>query len=157
MKKNILILCCGYPYQTDNGFGYHLAKVLEKMELPENVEFMEVGESASMIPSFIADKDKIIIIDVFQTKDSPGTIVRLKPEEIPVTVNGLTDIPKFHLMETLEDLRIIGQCPETIFLGVVPKDIQTESLTLTPEIEEKIPKVIDLLLEEIKCIDKKKC
>lgn len=151
MQKNILILCCGYPHQTDKGFGYHVSKVLEKTELPENVELMEVGESACMMPSVIAEKDKVIIIDIFQTKDNPGTIVRLKPEDVPVTVDGLTDIPKFHLMETLEQLRLIGACPETIFMGVVPKDIQTEREIplLTPEIEEKIPKVIDLILKEI--------
>jgi hydrogenase maturation protease len=149
MKKNILILCCGYPYQTDKGFGYRVSKVLEKMEFPENVELMEVGESASMMPSVISEKEKVLIIDVFQTSDSPGTIVRLKPEEVPVTVNGLTDIPKSHLMDTLEHLAIIGMLPETIFIGVVPKDIETEAQYLTPEVEAKIPAVVDLILKEI--------
>jgi hydrogenase maturation protease len=150
MRKDILILCCGYPYQTDKRFGYQVAKVLEGVRLSENVESVEVGESACMIPSFIAGRKKLIVIDVFQTKDKPGTIVRLKPEEVPVTVDGLTDIPKFHLMETLDQLRLIGTLPETIFIGVVPKDIVTESLTLTPETESKISPVIDLILEEIK-------
>jgi hydrogenase maturation protease len=149
MKKNILILCCGYPYQTDKGFGYHVSKQLEKMNLPENVELMEVGESASMIPAFIADVEKLIVIDYFQTKDKPGTTVRLKTEEVPVTVDGLTDIAKSHFMDTLGHLKVIGKCPETIFIGVVPQDIQTESLSLTPEIEDKIPKVIDMILAEI--------
>ncbi len=151
MEKNILILCCGYPYQTDKGFGYRVSKVLEEMELPQNVELMEVGESASMMPSVIAEKKKVLIIDVFQTSDSPGTIVRLKPEEVPVTVNGLTDIPKRHLMDTLEHLAIIGMLPEIIFIGVVPKDIQTERQIpyLTPEIEEQVPQVVSLILKEI--------
>jgi len=149
MKKTILILCCGYPYTTDTGFGYHVAKVLEKMELPENVEFMEVGESACMIPSVIESKDKVIVIDVFQTKDNPGTIVRLRPEEVPLTVNGVTDIQKFHLIETLEQSRLIGKCPETVFIGVVPKDIETESSDLTPEVKSKIPEIIDILMEEL--------
>jgi hydrogenase maturation protease len=150
MKKNILILCCGYPYQTDKGFGYHVSKKMEKMDLPENVEFMEVGESASMMPGIIAEKEKLIVIDFFQTKDRPGTVVRLKIEEVPVTVDGLTDIAKSHFMDTLQHLKVIGQCPQTIiFIGVVPQDIQTESLSLTPEIEEQIPKVIDMILAEI--------
>ena len=149
MKKNILILCCGYPYQTDKGFGYHVSKKMEKMNLPENVELLEVGESASMIPAFIADVGKLIVIDYFQTKDKPGTVVRLKIEEVPVTIDGLTDIPKSHFMDTLQHLKVMGQCPETIFIGVVPQDIQTEGLSLTPEIENKIPKVIDMVLAEI--------
>ncbi len=149
MEKNILILCCGYPFQTDKGFGYHVYKVLEKMKLPDNVDLLEVGESACMIPAFIADAEKLVVIDVFQTKDAPGTLVRLKPSEVPVTVNGLTDVPKFHLMETLEQLTIINKCPETIFIGVVPKDITTESMKLTPEIEEKIPELVKMVFQEI--------
>ncbi len=119
------------------------------MKLPDNVDLLEVGESACMVPAFIADAEKLVVIDVFQTKDTPGTLVCLKPSEVPVTVNGLTDVPKFHLMETLEQLTIINKCPETIFIGVVPKDITTESMKLTPEIEEKIPEVVKMVFREI--------
>jgi hydrogenase maturation protease len=149
-EKNILLLCTGYPYESDRGFGFHVAKILEKIQLPDNVDFFEVGESASMMPSLIEGRDKVIIVDVFETTDKPGTIVRLKPEEVPLTVNGLTDIAKFHLIETLDQIRISGgKCPETIFIGVVPKDIKTESSQLTPEIESKIPEVVDLIMKEI--------
>jgi hydrogenase maturation protease len=150
MAKKILILCCGYPYQTDKRFGYEISKQLEAMKLPENVEVMEVGESACMMPSTIADADKVIFIDVFQTKDAPGTIVRLKTSEVPVTIDGLTEIPKHHLIrECLHGLIVTEQCPDTIFIGVVPKDIVTESQQLTPEIEEKLPAVLTMIQEEI--------
>ncbi len=150
MRKNVLILCCGYPFETDKAFGYQVAKVLEKMQLPENVDFLEVGESACMIPSFIDGKEKLIVIDFFQTGDAPGTIVRLKKEEVPLTVNGVTDVPKLHLIETLEQIAISGKCPETIFIGVIPKDITTVGTILSPEVEEKIPQVIDMIIQEIK-------
>jgi hydrogenase maturation protease len=151
MEKNILILCTGYPFTTDTGFGFLVSKVLQKMQLPENVEFLEVGESASEFPHIIEGKDKLIIIDVFQTKGKPGTIVRLKPEEVPVTVDGVTDVAKFHLMETLEQIKLSGKFPETIFLGVIPKDTKTEHAQpqLSPEVESKIPEVIDLIMKEI--------
>jgi hydrogenase maturation protease len=151
-EKNILILCTGYPFTTDRAFGFYVFKVLEKMKLPENVDLMEVGESASEFPYLIEGRDKLIVVDVFQTKDEPGTIVRLKLEEIPLTVNGVTDVAKFHLVETLEQIIISGKCPETIFIGVVPKDIKTTSpqLQLTPVVESKIPEVIELIMKEIK-------
>ena len=148
--KSILILCTGYPYTCDTGFGYHVWKVLEKMKLPENVECLEVGESASEFDYLIDGRDKMIVVDAFQTKEEPGTIVRLKPDEVPVTVDGATDLGKFHLMETLEQINISGKCPETLFIGVVPKDTtDTPNPQLTPEIESKIPEVIDLVMEEV--------
>jgi hydrogenase maturation protease len=148
-QKNILILCAGYPYGTDSAFGYHVSKVLEKMKLPESVEMMEVGEFASLIPAELEGRNKLIVIDIFRTGEKPGTIVRLKPEEMPISWDHGTDVAKFHLLETLQDLFLMGKYPETVLIGVVPKDLETIGTELTPEIEKKIPEVIDLILKEI--------
>ena len=148
-QKNILILCTGFHYGTDAAFGYHVSKVLEKMALPENVEMIEVGEFASLIPDELEGRDKLIVIDVFRTGGEPGTIVRLKPEEMPLAWDDATDVAKFHLLETLQDMHLMGKYPDTILLGVVPKDVKTIGTELTPEIEKKIPEVIDLILKEI--------
>ena len=150
MQKNILILCCGYLYASDAGFGYHVFKVLEKMKLPENVDLMEVGFSACMIPHVIEGKDKLIVIDIFYTGDEPGTIVCLKQEEVPLRVSdGKTDAAKLNLMDTLNQIRLIGKCPESIFIGVVPIDTKTEGERLTPEVESKVPAVVEMIMEEI--------
>jgi hydrogenase maturation protease len=149
-KKSILILCTGYHYGTDAAFGYYVSKVLEKMTLPENVQMMEVGEFASLIPNDIEVHDKLIVIDVFQTGDKPGTIVRLKPDDVPIPWDDATDVARYHLLETLQQLYLLGKCPETIFIGVVPQDVKTVGTELTPEIEKKIPEIIDLIMKEIK-------
>ena len=150
MAKKILILCCGYPYSTDTGFGYHVWKVLEQMNLGQNVDLMEVGFSACMIPHIIETKDKLIIIDIFNTDDEPGTVVRLLTEEVPLTISdGKADAAKVHLMETLEQLKLTGDCPETIFIGVKPVDGSTEGERLTPEVQRKIPIVIEMIRQEI--------
>jgi Ni,Fe-hydrogenase maturation factor len=47
-------------------------------------------------------------------------------------------------------LKLIGKCPETIFIGIIPKDSETESDSLTPEVEKKIPVVIEMVLNEVK-------
>jgi hydrogenase maturation protease len=151
LKKNILILCCGYPYATDSGFGYHVFKALEKMQLPGNVDLMEVGYSACMVPHVIEGMDKLIIIDTFYIQGEPGTILRLKPEEVPLmTLAGKTDTSKLHLMDELNMLKLIGKCPATTFIGIIPQDSETESERLTPEVENKIPVVIEMLMNEIK-------
>jgi len=128
-----------------------MSKIFEGMELPENVELMEVGESASEFDYAIDGREKMIVVDAFQTKDAPGTIVRLKANEVPMTVNGLTDLGKYHVLDTLGQLEFSGHCPETIFMGIVPKDIRTDTPKpqLTPEVEKKIPELVDLIMKEI--------
>lgn len=149
MKKDVLILCAGYPYQTDTGIGYHVAEILREMSLPNNVEVLEVGESGCMIPSFVEGRRKLIVVDFFKTKNSPGTVVKLKTEEVPIRVDGIIDMPKYHFIDMLNQIKVSGQCPETVFLGMVPKDTETISYELTPEIKEKLPELINLILKEI--------
>jgi hydrogenase maturation protease len=128
-----------------------VSKVLEEMELPENVECLEVGESGCEHTYIIDGKDKMIVVDVFQTNDRPGTILCLKSQEVPLKLGVGTDMGKYHLMETLNEIKVSGKCPETLFVGVVPKDVETETPDpqLTPEVESKIPEVVDLIMEKI--------
>lgn len=148
MRKNILILCCGYPFEADKAFGYYVYKSLSKKTFPDNVDLLEVGESACMIPAFIEGKDLSIIIDFYKTGQEPGTIVTLnRKEEVPLTVNGITDVPKLHLMENLEQIEISGKLPKLVFLGVVPKDTETMNVRpkLTPEVKKQVPKVVKMV------------
>jgi hydrogenase maturation protease len=149
MKKKILILCCGNPFACDMGFGPHVFKVLEKMGLPSNVEMMEVGFSACMVPHIMETKDEMIIVDVLHTNDAPGTVLRLTPEEVPLMVKGKTDPAKSHLMDTIQQLTMTNCCPETVFIGIVPKETSVECEVLTPEIEAKIPEAVELIMKEI--------
>ena len=147
--KSILILCGGHPFACDDGFGHHVAKRLWEMDLPENVECMDCGYSASEFDDVIEGKDKMIFVDAFRSHKKPGTVLRMRPEELELTVDGVTDVPKMHLLELLQQIAISGKCPETVFIGVVPREINVTSEQLTPEIESKIPEVIDLIIQEI--------
>lgn len=147
--KSILILFCGHPFACDDGFGYHVYQVFKDMDLPENVELMECGYSASECVFMIDGKDRMIVVDVFRANKEPGTVLRMKPEELELTIDGVTDVPKLHLMEVLDQVALSGKCPETVFIGVVPKEQNIASEEPTPEIKEKIPQVVDMILEEI--------
>jgi hydrogenase maturation protease len=126
-----------------------VAKRLLEMDLPENIECMDCGYSASEFPDVIDGKDRMIFVDAFRSHKEPGTVLRMKPEEVELTVDGITDVPKLHLLELLHEIAISGKCPETVLIGIVPREINKSSEQLTPEIEAKIPEVIDLIMKEI--------
>ena len=155
MQKNILILCCGHPFFTDLGFGHHVAKALEQSGLPSNVDLMDVGFSACMVPHIMEGKDKLIVVDIFHTGDAPGTVVRLKQEEVPILVNGKTDTAKWHLMEVLNEMKLLGDCPDTVFIGVVPVDTLTESESLSPQIRDKVNAAVEMIMKEISSVPAK--
>jgi len=149
--KKKLILCIGYPFSCDKGLGYHVSKVLEQMELPEDVELLEVGESVSEFDYTIDGREKMIVVDSFQTGETPGKIVSLRTEEVPMTVNGVTDMGKYHMLDTIEQIAMSGHCPDIVFMGIVAKDVKTDTPTpkLSPEVEEKVPELASLIVNEI--------
>jgi hydrogenase maturation protease len=149
--KNILILGAGNPFACDDGFGCHVVSKLLEMDLPENVECWDCGYSASEFVHVIDGKDKMIFIDAFRSSTHEiGDVLRMTPEEIELSVDGIADVPKIHLIEVLDEIALSGKCPETILVGVVPKEINKTTEEMTPEIACKVPEVMDLILEEIK-------
>jgi Ni,Fe-hydrogenase maturation factor len=73
----------------------------------------------------------------------------MKPEEVEVAPGGISDVPKMHLMEVLDEIAISGKCPQTVFVGVVPYEIDKLNEELTPEIAAKVPEVIDVIMKQI--------
>ena len=148
--NSILILCGGHPLCCDDGLGYHVYQRLLQMELPENVECYECGYSISEVVWVIDGKDKMIFVDAFRSdKYEPGTVLKMKPEEMELSPGGNTDVPKMHMLEILEEIKLSGKCPETVLIGVVPVEINKKSEVLTPEIEKKVPEVIDTIMKQI--------
>jgi hydrogenase maturation protease len=45
------------------------------------------------------------------------------------------------------------QKPEIVIIGIEPKDMDSASMELSPEIEAKVPKLIELVMKEIGQID----
>ena len=42
-----------------------------------------------------------------------------------------------------------GKAPETIFIGVIPKDTKSDVCDLTPEVRNSVPVVIKMIMDEI--------
>jgi Ni,Fe-hydrogenase maturation factor len=57
-----------------------------------------------------------------------------------------------HLIDALQGMKLTGKCPATVFIGVVPVDTETPGESLTPEIESKVPVVIEMIMKEISSV-----
>ena len=62
--------------------------------------------------------------------------------QVPLSLHHLD------LMQMLELCDRIGSSPSTVIIGVEPKEIDFE-LELSPEVEDKVPQIIELVLREI--------
>jgi hydrogenase maturation protease len=149
MKKTV-VLGTGNELFKDEGVGVHVARILQT-KLPPSSSDVEVidGGTSPDIWSLIDGADKLIIIDAVRGGCEPGTIYRFTPQQIVAETGLITSVHQMGILENLSLIELVGSKPgETIIIGVEPKELEP-GLELSPELQKRMPKIIQTVLEEI--------
>ncbi len=107
--------------------------------------------SHQLIP-LIRELDHLIIIDVVDAKDTPGSIFRFSPEDLQYTKEQMVSLHQISLIDVLNMAELTGGKPKTTIIAVQPQDVTNWSLELTDPVKAVIPKVRELIFEELKKI-----
>jgi len=147
----ILVLGIGNPILSDDGAGIRVAqKVGEKLNDPQ-VTVAETSEAGLRLLDSIVGYDKVIIIDAVQTeKGQAGQIYHMGPEDFsfakhfssPHQINLVTALELGNALDLAMPQKI------TIF-AVEAKDITTFSEKCTTKVEQAIPKLVKMVMEEL--------
>jgi len=149
-KPKIVILGIGNLLLGDEGVGVHLAQMLTKGELNyDNVEIIDTGTSPE-IASFVEGIDKLIIIDAFKGGGTPGTIYRFNVDDMNLCSAMKLSLHQVNIIDNLRILKLLGKQPKsTVVFGIEPRNMDW-GLELSPEVEEKMPELKELITQEIK-------
>lgn len=148
--RNVLILGVGNLLMTDDGFGVHVINALREIPFPPNITLVEAGiVSHQLLPDFHA-ADFLIFVDAVEAGDKPGSIFRFRPEDMRFMTNIKASLHDMSLIDVLNMTELTGNRPETIIIAVQPKDVKSCSMELNDEIKAVIPRVIELVIEELK-------
>lgn len=148
---NTLILGIGNLLFSDDGIGIHAANALNSMELPGDVEVLEVGSSFFDAINAIEKTDRIIILDAIKADGIPGSVYRIPMSEFSSSIF----IDSMHCFDIINALEMSGNknLEEVIVMGIEPAKIEW-GLELSYEVAGSLP----LLLEEVqKEIGVKRC
>ena len=149
-SKHIIILGVGNLLLSDEGFGVHVIKLLEKRyTFPQNISVVDGGVLGLNLLGVISEADNLIIIDAVKNGEAPGSIYRIHGADIPERFRAKNSLHQVDLLETLTFCQVLDQMPETVIIGVEPEDIETLSVELTPTTAEKVEKVIRMILSEL--------
>jgi hydrogenase maturation protease len=146
----VAILGVGNILLKDEGVGIHVIHALQDNPLltDAGVELIDGGTSPNV--SYLLDgADRLIVIDAVEGGCEPGTIYRFRANEIEQEGKSLLSVHEMGLIEDLQVMEIIeGKPKDTIIIGVEPKEIGV-GLELSSELEQKIPQIVKVVLEEI--------
>jgi hydrogenase maturation protease len=148
--QDILVLGIGNILLKDEGVGVHIVNKLKEMSLPDNVEVLDGGTAGLDLVDFIADRGKLIVIDAVNAGEKPGTVYRLTEENLDIKPKAIMSFHDIDFMDAIHMSETMGNKPkEVVVIGVEPKDM-SDGLELSPEIEERVPRIIELVMEELK-------
>lgn len=146
--KQVLVLGVGNILLSDEGVGVWVIKKMQEVELPEDVELIDGGTAGLNLLNYIEGREKLIVIDCLIAEDKPGSIYRVRLEDLTTPAEMITSLHQVGLREILNILSQTSQKPETIIIGIVPKTTAV-NMSLSSEVEAVIPKVIELVLKEV--------
>ena len=146
-----LVLGLGNPILSDDGVGIRVAQeVGEKLKDPQ-ITVAETSEAGLSLLDSIVGNDKVIIIDAIQTeKGQAGQIYRMGAEDFSLTKH-LSSPHQINLATALELGKMLNLAmpQEITVFAVEAKDITNFSEKCTPEVEQVIPEVVKMVLEEL--------
>lgn len=151
----ILVLGVGNSILKDEGFGVHVVAQMEErreeLGIPPEVDIVDGATLGLDLLYYIEGREKVIMIDIVNAGEKPGTLFRFNSDDIKTKVQvNKVSMHQVTLFDVLTMAQVSGRMPdEAIIIGVQPGEIDW-GLELSPEVEAQIPRVIELVLEEIK-------
>jgi len=149
-KKRLIILGIGNILLRDEGFGVHFVRWFEKRwQLPDAVEIIDGGTLGYVLLDIMSRCEKMIVVDVIRLSDEPGSIYRFSRAEMETHLPPPTTAHEVTFADVLFKADLMGECPEMVFLCVVPQSVSEMDLEMSPLMREKVPTMEKLLLQEL--------
>jgi hydrogenase maturation protease len=130
----------------DEGIGCHVVGALEGTPLPD-VQVIDGGTCPDVL-QLLEDVDKLVIVDAVRGGGMPGQIYRFRPEDVTLEQKPLLSLHDMSLIDSLKLMQVRHNVGDAVIIGVEPKEINC-GLELSPELQERIPQIIDAILSEL--------
>ncbi len=134
---------------SDEGVGVHVANRLMEMDLPAGVKVVEGGTDGFRLMNVVTEADRLIVVDAVKGGGAPGSIYRFDIKDAPTCPDVYkTSVHQIGILEVIHLSELVGKTPETTIIGVEPKSLDM-GMELSPEVQAKIPKIVELVLDEV--------
>ncbi len=148
--SKIAVVGIGNLLMQDEGVGIHVINRLAEMKcLPEDVDLIDAGVNSYDMLDIFSTYDILILIDAMQAGGDPGTIYRAPLEELGLQPDSnITSLHEMHFIEAVSMAKLMGYEPDILVFGIEPELVKL-GMELTPGIQSKLPRVIELIQQDI--------
>jgi hydrogenase maturation protease len=152
MQSPILVLGLGNLLLGDEGLGIRaLERLQAEYELPAEVSCIDGGVLGLELLAYVDGVTRLLVIDAVQTRQPPGTLVRLEGEQIPQALALKLSMHQVTFQEVLAMCQLRGTTPpQLVIWGMEPAVLET-GVELSEIVENQLNHLVQKVLEELQC------
>jgi hydrogenase maturation protease len=147
MTKPVLVLGVGNVLLSDEGIGVHIARRLQSMQLPPQMEVVDGGTGGYELIGFFQERKKVIIVDCVEAAEPAGTMICATPDQLDLRWKGAYSAHQTGLSELLHHARQLVPQPEITIVGIVPKVHTRPGTRLSDVLEPLVDEVASRVLQ----------
>jgi len=137
----------------DDGAGVHVARELASRlpdAGPEGPIHVVEGDTAGMalMPHVMAAQ-KVVFIDAVTVGDTPGSVYRFDPDAAGLTSLRSNTSHGVGIPYLITTARMQGHWPDFVIYGIQVGDVMCGPDTLSTQVEEVVPEVVDMVATEV--------
>ena len=133
----------------DEGIGVKAIEYLTNKPLPSNVELLDGGTGGFHLLSLFEEYSKMIMIDATISTNLVGEVKHIRPKFASDFPKSLTS-HDIGLRDLMQSAQLIGALPDMHLITISILDFRNVQMNLTPEVEQCLPKVYEMVLETLK-------
>jgi len=154
--ERISVLGLGNILLSDDGVGVRAIELLQKHNLPANIEIIDGGTASLDALLLVKDVEKLVVVDAMRTGKEPGTIYKARINandrdklEQMFSRGSKISLHQIGLIDALAAAEKVNCLPkEFVIIGIEPGNMGC-GLELTENVRRKIPEVVNTILKEI--------
>jgi hydrogenase maturation protease len=147
-RNRTAIVGLGNIFMGDDGVGVRAVERIGQIGVPERTLLVDIGTSSLDSMDVIVDSERLVVIDAVKGGSDPGTVYRLRPEDLASGRYEQLSLHQVSLLESLELARLKGRiAPDVVIIGVEPKSIRP-GRELSSEVQARLTEVARAAIEE---------
>lgn len=146
--KDTVIIGIGNILLQDDGVGVHVIKQLENENLPSTIELVDGGTSTLDTLGFFLDFEKVIVVDCLRAGLKPGTIYKIKPDDIKDYKKENLSIHDVQILDVVKMANMMNKYPDVVIFGIEPEKIDV-GLEMTLTMVLKVPEIVGNIKKEL--------
>lgn len=147
----INVIGIGNALKGDDAIGPSVIDEIEKMDILENVNYVNVGSDAFAVLEYLMDDKPIIIIDCARMGKKAGEVVTFTVNEVNIKqLNNAISLHGYGFADIYRIAEGLGNVAPCTIIGVEPQQTDFNN-DISEEVKASIPKILNMIyLEAIK-------